>query len=185
MTSSPAIVWKTAEEAVVAADLATLDALLRDYGDIIRTEPPQSWWNNTLTPDYAAGDARGIIASTHHFDTWDALVAHLATIRDEASPAARFEAAVDAIVGGDIAALTRLLRNDPQLVRARSPRRHHSTLLHYVGANGVEAFRQHTPANAVAIAEVLFCAGAEGDASADMYRGSPTLGLVATSLHPK
>lgn len=39
---SPATVWRTAEEAVVAGDVATLDALLRDYGDIIRNERPQS-----------------------------------------------------------------------------------------------------------------------------------------------
>src|SRR5712691_8556661 len=81
--------------------------------------------------------------------------------------------------------LTRLLHDEPELIRARSARRHHSTLLHYVGANGVEAFRQHTPQNAVAIAEVLLDAGAEVDTVADMYGGSTALGLVATSLHPK
>jgi len=182
---SPATVWRTAEEAVVAGDVATLDALLRDYGEIIRSERPQSWWNNTLTPDYEAGDARGIIASTHHFSTWDEFVAHTEAMKDNASPVGRFEAAVDAIVGGDIATLTRLLRDAPELIRARSARRHHSTLLHYVGANGVEAFRQHTPQNAVAIAELLLDAGAEVDTVADMYGGSTTLGLVATSLHPK
>lgn len=131
------------------------------------------------------GDARGIIASRHHFNTWDEFVAHTETMKDKASPVARFEAAVDAIVSGDVATLTELLRDDPKLIRARSPRRHHATLLHYVGANGVEAFRQRTPRNASAIAQLLLDAGAEVDAVADMYGGSTTLGLVATSLHPK
>ena len=57
-------------------------------------------------------------------------------------------------------------------------------LLHYVGANGVENFRQKTPRNAVEVAEVLLAAGAEVDAMADMYGGSTTLGLIATSVHP-
>jgi ankyrin repeat protein len=64
-------------------------------------------------------------------------------------------------------------------------RRHHSTLLHYVGANGVEGFRQRTPKNAVQVAEVLLDAGAEVDAMADMYGGATTVGLVATSCHPR
>jgi hypothetical protein len=182
---SPVSVWKTAEESVVAGDIATLETLLRDYGDLIRNERPKSWWNNTLTPDYKVGDARGIIASTHHFNTWDEFVAQTETMKDKGSRVARFEAAVDAIVGGNITALTQLLRDDLELIHVRSPRRHHSTLLHYVGANGVEAFRQHTPPNAVAITEVLLDAGAEVNAVADMYGGSTTLGLVATSLHPK
>jgi hypothetical protein len=70
------------------------------------------------------------------------------------------------------------------LIRARSTRPHHSTLLIYAGANGVEPFRQKTPANAVRIVERLLAAGAEVDAIGDMYRGTTTLGLVATSVHP-
>jgi hypothetical protein len=57
-------------------------------------------------------------------------------------------------------------------------------LLHYVGANGVEGFRQRTPKNAVRVAEVLLGAGADIDAVAGMYGGYQTLGLVATSIHP-
>jgi ankyrin repeat protein len=96
-----------------------------------------------------------------------------------------FEAAVDAVVNGDIAALERMLRADPDLVRARSSREHHATLLHYVGANGVEDERQRTPKNAVEVARVLLDAGADIHAMADMYGGSDTLGLAATSCHPR
>src|SRR5439155_21757545 len=102
------------------------------------------------------------------------------------SAVARFESAVDAVIAGDVATLQRLLRDRPELVRARSTRSHHSTLLHYVGANGVEGFRQKTPSNAVEILNILLDAGAEVDAPADMYGGgSTTLGLVATSIHPE
>src|SRR5919206_4396138 len=96
-----------------------------------------------------------------------------------------FEAAADAVVSGDIAALQRMLRADPDLVRARSERKHHATLLHYVGANGVEDERQRTPKNIVEVARVLLDAGADIHAMADIYRGSDTFGLAATSCHPR
>jgi ankyrin repeat protein len=48
----------------------------------------------------------------------------------------------------------------------------------------VENYRQKTPKNAVKVAEILLQAGAEVNAVGDMYGGSTTLGLVATSLHP-
>ena len=89
------------------------------------------------------------------------------------------------VIGGDMVSLTRALNDYPELVSGRSKRQHHSMLLHYVGANGVEGFRQHTPANAVAVTELLLDRGADVNAMADMYRGSTTLGLAATSLHPK
>lgn len=103
----------------------------------------------------------------------------------EGSPESRFERAVEAVVEGDIATLESYLRQDPQLIRARSERDHHATLLHYVSANGVEDDRQRTPPNAVQVARRLLEAGAEVDALADMYGGHwATLALVASSIHP-
>src|SRR6202040_803444 len=99
------------------------------------------------------------------------------SLKNRNSPIARFEAAVDAIVSGEVATLEKLLHRDPELIRARSTRKHHSMLLHYVGANGVEFFRQRTPKNAVQIADMLLKAGAEVEASADKYGGSTSLGL--------
>ncbi len=180
---SPAAVWRRAESAMIAGDLATLESLLRDYGDVIRGHHP-SHDDDYLAPDYQAGDARAIIASTHHFESWNQFATHAENLKNRNSPIARFEAAVDAIVSGEVATLEKLLHRDPELIRARSTRKHHSMLLHYVGANGVEFFRQRTPKNAVQVADVLLRAGAEVDATADMYGGTTTLGLVATSIHP-
>jgi ankyrin repeat protein len=101
-------------------------------------------------------------------------------------PESRFETAADAVVSGDAAALEQLLREGPELVRARSTREHNATLLHYVSANGVEDHRQKTPENIVAITEMLLKAGAEIDAAANVYGGGCTaLDLVATSIHPE
>jgi len=55
-----------------------------------------------------------------------------------------------------------------------------------VAANGVENYRQKTPANIVEITKLLLDAGAEVDAEADMY-GVPctTLGLAMTASIPR
>jgi hypothetical protein len=173
-------IWRGAAEAVVRGDVATLDALLREHGEVLRAGPPRSgWWG-----EYSQGDARAIIAKEHFFESWDEFAAFRDALQDPNSPVCLFEGAVDAVITGDIPTLERSLRKRPELVRARSPRTHHAALLHYVGANGVEGFRQRTPKNAVKVAEVLLDAGADINAMADMYGGADTLGLVATSIHP-
>jgi hypothetical protein len=181
---SPARVWKLAERAVIAGDVAALERLIRDHEPVLREGQPQGAWFDGLPPRFGGADARAIIVDNHRFATWDEFEAFARELRDETSSTAQFEAAVNAVVSGDEAELDRLLRARPELIHARSKRSHHSTLLLYVGANGVEGFRQKTPKNAVRIAERLLAAGADVDAVGDMYRGTTTLGLVATSVHP-
>ena len=105
---------------------------------------------------------------------------------EKSSAIARFEKAADAIIKGDIRnAETTLARRSATGPRKRSTREHGATLLHYVSANGVEGYRQKTPAKSSRSQELLLKAGAEVDAEADVYGGgSTTLGLVATSVHP-
>jgi Ankyrin repeats (3 copies) len=130
-------------------------------------------------------DAQFVVARSHGFESWPKFSKHLEALARK-SPVSRFEEAADAIVGGDIATLRRLLSEDSKLVRATSTREHGSTLLHYVSANGVESYRQKTPRNIVEIAEILLRAGAEIDATANVYGGGcTTLALAATSVHPE
>jgi len=130
--------------------------------------------------------AQFVIARCYGFKNWSAFNYHLRLLAHSASVVARFEAAVDAIVNGDIAAFEALLAADPALVRARSTRRHGATLLIYTAANGVEQYRQKTPPNIVEIAAMLLTAGADANAIAGLYRnGCATLELVATSVHPR
>lgn len=131
---------------------------------------------------FALADAQLIVARWHYFESWSALTECVHAVTGEIPPVFQFELAVDAIVDGDVATLERLLRANPDLVGARSTRRHHATLLHYVGANGTE--KQRTPENAVEVAKILLDAGAEVNAVAKMYGGTTALGLVATSEHP-
>ncbi len=168
----------------MAGDVASLERLLREHSEIFRNERPQSSWLGGLVPDYSCADARSILAREHCFASFEELTRHLETLKQRDSAATVFELAADAVVAGDERALKQQLHDHPELVHTRSLRTHHATLLHYVGANGVESWRQVTPPNAVQIADVLIRAGAEIDAMADMYGGSTTLGLVATSIHP-
>jgi Ankyrin repeats (3 copies) len=129
-------------------------------------------------------DARTVIAQEYSFDDWDRLAQFLQIVA-AGGPEARFEAAVDAVVSGDAAQLSSMLREHPELVRERSLRRHHATLLHYIGANGVEGFRQRTPPNAVEITRMLLDAGAEVDALADLYDNKcTTMSMLVSSCHP-
>lgn len=77
-------------------------------------------------------DAQFIIARSHGFDSWPRFSKHLNGLTQKNSAVARFEAAADAIIKGDLKTLQRLLRDDPKLVHARSTREHGATLLHYV-----------------------------------------------------
>jgi len=131
---------------------------------------------------FTLSDAQLIIAGWNYFDSWAELTEYVEAVTGENTPVSQFESAVDAIVTGDVITLERLLRENPDLIRARSTRKHQATLLHYVGANGTE--KQRTPKNAVEIAKVLLDAGAEVNAVGKMYGGTTTLGLVATSFYP-
>jgi len=129
-------------------------------------------------------DARLVVARSYGFEGWDDVERFAAAVQ-QGGPIRRFEEAVEAVIAGDVGKLRAMLQEQPELVRARSARRHHATLLHYVAANGVEGMRQKTPGNAVEVARVLLDAGAEVDALADMYdQKCTTMSMLVSSCHP-
>ena len=165
-------------EACKAGDKAAL-RFIKDYYFWRLTE--EEFRNRVITKE----DATAAITTLYAFDSWADLAAWVRAVTQPGSPAARFEAAVEAIVAGDIPALKTMLRDDPSLINARSMRSHHAMLLHYTGTNGVEGYRQQYPPNAVEVLQFLLAAGADVNATAGMYGGgSTTLGLMATSFHP-
>jgi len=170
---------KLAKELVKACRSGDWDERwFQDRGDV------EEFARQKLSEKCTLTRAQFVIARSHGFESWPKFVKHIENLAKN-STVARFEAAADAIAAGDIETLKRLLREDPKLIRTRSTREHGAMLLHYVAANGVEDHRQKTPKNIVEIAEVLLSAGAEIDATANLYGGgSATLGLAATSIHP-
>jgi hypothetical protein len=134
--------------------------------------------------DLTPSDAQLVVALNYGFATWEDLVAFAIAVQ-EPGDISTFERAVEAVVYGDTDALKQLLVQYPALATARSCRRHHATLLHYLGANGVENVRQKTPANALEVATLLLDAGAEPDALADLYDGKcTTLSMLVSSSPP-
>jgi hypothetical protein len=141
----------------------------------------------------ASADAQCVVARWYGFENWATLAEFVEAVTQERSLVWQFESAVEAVITGEVRALKRLLGDNPALIRSRSTRGHHPTLLHYVAANGVEGYRQKTPKNAVKVAQILLDAGAAVDADLDygsgrrLYPervGSTPLGLTATSIHP-
>jgi len=129
--------------------------------------------------EFTLDDARETIAREYGFTNWADVEA-----RGANPPDPEFENAVDTLLRGDVEELSQLLAGDPSLVHRRSSFGHRSTLLHYVGSNGVESHRQRVPLNLAEIAQVLVNAGADVNATANIYGGSTTIGLLVTSDHP-
>lgn len=67
-------------------------------------------------------DARLALARWYTFQSWARLVDWVEAVAREGSPVSRFESAVEAVVGGDVATLANLLREHPERVRERSTR---------------------------------------------------------------
>lgn len=132
-----------------------------------------------MSSDFTLDDARQTIANEYGFADWSDVEA-----RGENPPDPDFELAVDTLLRGDVEKLRGLLIDDPSLIHRRASFGHRSTLLHYVGSNGVETHRQRVPMNLAEITRLLVEAGADVNARANMYDGSTVLGLLVTSDHP-
>jgi hypothetical protein len=130
--------------------------------------------------EFTLDDARATIAREYGFADWADVEQ-----RGTEPPDRDFEAAVDALLSGDLNGLRDLIEQQPSLVHERSRFGHRSTLLHYVGSNGVETHRQVVPRHLAEVTQILIDAGADVNAAAEMYGGgSTTIVLLMTSSHP-
>lgn len=133
-----------------------------------------------MSSNFTLEDARQTIAREYGFADWSDVEA-----RGASPPDQDFEIAVDTLLHGDVEKLRGLLADDSSLIHRRSSFGHRSTLLHYVGSNGVETYRQRVPMNLAELTRLLVESGADVNATANMYGGgSTTLGLLVTSAHP-
>jgi hypothetical protein len=166
--------WHAREDDAVQLFRQRLPLFLRD--DVPWLPRPMSE-ADVLATSLDHDDARMAVARAYDFRDWDALAALVSAVQDPSSPVVRFERAVDAVVGGDIDGLRASIDADPP--------DHRALLLHYVAANGVEGYRQRTPANIVDITRVLLEAGSDANAVAYLYGGAcTTMSLLVSSSPP-
>lgn len=181
--------WKAGDSAAIRFVIHKHPRFLSDHASWLPKEMSQA---EIRSAPFELADAQLSIARWYDFADWDRLREYVDAVSAAGSPVALFEAAVDAVIEGNETDLAVLLREHPELVRARStrvtffdPPVHGATLLHYVAANGIEGHHQKTPANAVEIARMLLDAGAEVDALAGMYGGGhTTMSMLVSSGHP-
>ena len=98
--------------------------------------------DDIMSSTFTLDDARQTIAREYGFAGWSDVEA-----RGANPPDLDFEIAVDTLLRGDAEKLRGLLAANPSLIQQRSSYGHRSTLLHYVGSNGVETYRQKVPMN--------------------------------------
>jgi Ankyrin repeats (3 copies) len=161
-------------------------------------DPVVTWKPLDITDDdiraaaLTIDDARMAVARWYSFRDWTAVSRFALDMANPKSPVRAFELAAEAVIDGDAVTLSAMLAADPALVHARSTREtchdpcvHRATLLHYLGANGIEGYRQRSAPNAVDIARLLLNAGAVVDALADMYGGQcTTMSMLISSTPP-
>lgn len=182
--------WKARDEDAIRIAVHTHPKFLNPD---IPWLPKKLTKEDVLSASFDESDARLAVARWYDFADWLRLEEYVVAVTQDNSPVARFEAAVEAVIDGQVNVLASLVRNHPELVRARStrvthfdPPVHRATLLHYVAANGVEGYRQRTPPNAVDVATTLLRASADVDALADMYGGQvTTMSMLVSSGHPE
>lgn len=113
------------------------------------------------------------------FADWAAL------LRQDPSYDPVFEAAVDALLDGQLDRLRQLLLEHPELAQSSSTMGHQASLLHYASSNGVELWRQQVPENLLDGVRLLRQSGADPEATMHVYGGAHTaFALAASSAHP-
>lgn len=96
-----------------------------------------------------------------------------------------FENAVDLLLAGEINELENLIDKDPTLITRSSQYGHRAGLIHYIGSNGVEFWRQVVPDNIVDILKLFLARGADPNLWNNIYgRPSSLKGLIDSSAHP-
>ncbi len=96
-----------------------------------------------------------------------------------------FETAVDLLLAGNIEELENTIDQDPNLLIRNSLYGHRAGLIHSIGSNGVEFWRQVVPKNIVEILSLLLSRNADPNLWNNIYGRPSTLsGLIASSAHP-
>lgn len=118
------------------------------------------------------------IAKAYGFEDWKAVRALKNTKHNPA-----FEMAIDILLTGRIDVLAAHLKQYPEVINQRSAYGHQAGLIHYLGSNGVEIWRQIVPNNLEELLCFLVEKGADPDMTAHLYGENNLLALLTSSDH--
>ena len=157
-----------------------------------RQEPAAITELNNYHPDYLGkpeseirqqaldmADFQLVIAKEYGYQDWTQVEQQANSPLDH-----EFEIALDILLEGKKDELEAFRNINPSLLQARSSFGHRAQLIHYVGSNGVELWRQVVPLNLAEMTKMLLDKGADVQSVANVYGGSKVAQLVSTSGHP-
>ncbi len=132
-----------------------------------------------LSSEIELEDILLVIAREYGFKNWKEVEAQQNTVFN-----IQFEKCVDDLLSGDLALLKATLVQNPDLLRMRSQYGHGAGLIHYLGSNGVELWRQVVPQNLVAVLKLMIDFDADLNMQANIYGNNSLLALLTSSGHP-
>ena len=126
-------------------------------------------------------DAKATIAMEHGFKNWE----QMKNILTDQPYNFAFESAISLLLSGKHSALKSLLYDQPSLIHEQSKYGHSASLIHYLGSNGMELWRQVVPLNLAKMTKLLLETGADKNALMNVYGGKFNVrNLLETSAHP-
>ncbi len=135
-------------------------------------------WNEIRDNEFSRSDAEITIARQYGYASF----AEIPDIKIDAL----FERSVDVMLSGRLDELKHLIEDDPKLINQKSNYGHGASLIHYLGNNGVELYRQVVPYQLADILEYLLNRGADPNSTMNVYGGEFTMiALFSSSIHPK
>lgn len=135
-------------------------------------------WEAIKASNFREADAYIAVAAQYGYSNWDDVP------NDEIDIV--FEKAIDALLNGDLRQLNEYFILDPSLATKKSQYGHGAALIHYVGSNGFELYRQVVPMNLPLLLDYLVKAGCDLNAKMNVYGGQfEMIELLNTSAHPK
>lgn len=162
------------QEAYSRKDIATTIEIKNHHPQFLGASPEV-----ILKADLSLSDFQLVIARAYGFADWS-----IAQGVGNQALSETFEQAVDLLLCGAKKELLALLTAQPTLLHQRSAYGHNAGLVHYLGSNGIEIWRQVVPSNIVEMAQMLIQLGIDKTMKAAIYGISNTKMLIDSSAHP-
>lgn len=132
-----------------------------------------------LSSEVELEDILLVIARQYGFKNWTEVESQKDTAIN-----VEFEKCVDDLLSGDLVLVKATLVQNPNLINMRSQYGHGAGLIHYLGSNGIELWRQVVPQNLVEVLKLMIDFNVDLSMQANIYGSNSLLALLTSSGHP-